>query len=37
MGFPGNSAGRESACIAGDLDSIPGLGRPPGGGPGNPL
>ena len=37
MGFPGNSAGRESACIAGDLDSIPGLGRSPGGGPGNPL
>jgi len=37
MGFPGGSAGKESACSAGDLDSIPGLGRCPGGGHGNPL
>ena len=27
MGFPCGSAGKESACIAGDLGSIPGLGR----------
>ena len=26
--FPGGSDGKESACNAGDLDSIPGLGRP---------
>ena len=26
-GFPGISAGRESACNVGDPDSIPGLGR----------
>ena len=31
------SKGKESACDAGDLDSIPGLGRSPGGGHGNPL
>ena len=31
MGFPGGSAGKESACNAGDLGSDPGLGRPPGG------
>ena len=37
LGFPGGSDGKESACNAGDLGSIPGLGRPPGGGPGNPL
>ena len=36
-GFPGSSAGKESACNAGDLDLIPGLGRSPGGGHGNPL
>ena len=30
LGFPGGSAGKESACNAGDLDSIPGLGRSPG-------
>ena len=36
-GFPGGSAGKESACNAGDLGSIPGLGRSPGGGHGNPL
>ena len=29
--------GKESACNAGDLDSIPGLGRFPGEGNGNPL
>ena len=28
---------KESACNAGDLGSIPGLGRSPGGGNGNPL
>ena len=38
MGFPGGSEeGKESACSAGDLGSIPGLGRPPGGGLGNPV
>ena len=26
MGFPGSSVGNESACNAGDLGSIPGLG-----------
>ena len=31
------SAGKESACSAGDLDSIPGLGRSLGGGKGYPL
>ena len=30
MGFPGGSDGKESACNAGDLGSIPGLGRFPG-------
>ena len=30
MGFPGGSAGEESICNAGDLRSIPGLGRSPG-------
>ena len=30
-------SGRESACNAGDLGSIPGSGRSPGGGHGNPL
>ena len=30
MGFPCGSAGKESACNAGDLDLIPGLGRFPG-------
>ena len=29
MCFPDSSAGKESACNAGDLDSIPGLGRFP--------
>ena len=36
-GFPGGSAGKESACNAGDLGSIPGLGRSAGEGHGNPL
>ena len=36
-GFPGGSDGKESACHSGDLGSIPGSGRSPGGGPGNPL
>ena len=31
LGFTGGSAGKESAYKAGDLDSIPGLGRSPGG------
>ena len=29
LGFPCGSEGKESACNAGDLRSIPGLGRPP--------
>ena len=37
MGFPGVSGGKEPACDAGDLGSIAGLGRSPGGGHGNPL
>ena len=37
MGFPGSSAGKESACNAGDPSSIPGPGRSPGGGHGNAL
>ena len=37
MGFPGGSDGEESACNAGDLGSIPGAGRSPGEGNGNPL
>ena len=28
LGFPGGSAGQESACNVGDLGSIPGLGDP---------
>ena len=28
--FPGGSDGKESACNAGDLGSVPGLGRSPG-------
>ena len=35
--FPGCSAGKDSACNTGDLGSIPGLGRYPEGGHGNPL
>ena len=37
MGFPGGSDGKESACNAGDVGSIPGPGRYPGEGNGNPL
>jgi len=37
MGFPCSSVGKESACSAGDQGSIPGLGRSPGEGNGNPL
>ena len=37
MGFPGGSDGNESACNAGDLGMIPGLGRSPGEGNGYPL
>ena len=36
-GFPWGSAGKQSACNAGDLGSIPGLGRAPGEGNGYPL
>ena len=35
--FPGGSDGKESACNAGDLGSICGLGRSPAGEHGNPL
>ena len=37
MGFPQSSVGKESACNAGDSGSIPGSGRSPGEGNGNPL
>ena len=37
LGFPGGSDGKESAHNAGDLSLIPGLGRSPGEGNGNPL
>ena len=37
LGFPGGSAGKESACNAGDLGLIPRLGRSPGEGNGYPL
>ena len=37
MGFPGSSAGKESACNAGDPGSIPGLGRSTREGKGYPL
>ena len=36
-GFPCSSVGKESACNVGNLGSIPGLGRSPGEGNGNPL
>ena len=36
-GFPYGSASKESACNAGDLGLIPGLGRSPGEGKGYPL
>ena len=35
--FPGGADGKVSACNVGDLGLIPGLGRSPGGGNGNPL
>ena len=34
LDFPGGSDGKESACNAGDLGSVPGLGRSPGEGNG---
>ena len=37
MDFPGSSAGKESACNAGDPDLIPGLGRSTAEGIGYPL
>ena len=37
MGFPGGSDSKESACNAGDSGLIPGWGRFPGEGNGNPL
>ena len=37
QGFPGGLEGKASACNAGDPGSIPGSGRSPGGGNGNPL
>ena len=37
LGFPGRSNGNESACNAGDLGSIPKLGRFPGKGNDNSL
>ena len=37
QGFPGDSDGKESACSAGDPGLVPGLGRSPGEGNGNPL
>ena len=36
-GFPGGSDGKASACNVGDPGSIPGLGRSPGEGNGNPF
>ena len=36
LDFPGGSDGKESACNSGDLGPIPGLGRSPGEGNGNP-
>ena len=35
--FPGGSDGKEAVCKVRDLGLIPGLGRSPGGGPGNLL
>ena len=35
--FPGGSDSKASAYSAADLGSVPGLGRSPGGGNGNPL
>ena len=36
LGFPSGSVGKKSACNTGDAGLIPGLGRSPGGGNGNP-
>ena len=36
-GFPGGSAGKQSACNAGNTGSISESGRPPGKGTGYPL
>ena len=36
-GISGSSAGKESACNAGDPGSVPGMGRSPGEGEGHPL
>ena len=37
VGFTGGLDSKESTCNVGDLGLIPGLGRSPGGGHGNPL
>ena len=37
LGLPSGAGGKESACNAADMSSIPGLGRSPGGGHGNAL
>ena len=37
MGFPGGSDGKGSAYNAGDVGSVPGSGRSPGAGKGNPF
>ena len=37
LGFPGGADSKESSCNVGDLGLIPGLGRSPGKGHGNPL
>jgi len=37
VGFPGGSVVKNLLINAGDMGSIPGLGRSPGGGNGNPL
>ena len=37
LGFPHSSVGKESACKAGDLGLMSGMGRSPGEGNGNPL
>ena len=37
LGFPAGSDGKESACNVGDLGLLPGLGRSPGAGHGNPV
>ena len=37
MGFPPSSVGKESACNVGDLGLVPGSGRSPGEGNGNPI